>query len=135
MHTRVNHVPAIATTQPALPFVRLLALVVALALFPGLALGQTLPDNARQALDMGLVNAVVPVAELEAEGVKWAHEILGHTPLAIRCLKSAFNAAVDGQAGIQELAGNATLLFYMTEQAQEAKNAFLEKRPPTWSDR
>jgi naphthoate synthase len=86
--------------------------------------------SAAEALDMGLVNTVVPVAELEAEGMRWAQDILDKSPLAIRLLKSSFNAAVDGQAGIQELAGNATLLFYMTEQAQEAKNAFLEKRAP-----
>jgi naphthoate synthase len=86
--------------------------------------------NARQALDMGLVNAVVPVAKLEAEGVKWAREILGHSPLAIRCLKSAFNADVDGQAGLQELAGNATLLYYMTDEAKEFHRAQKEKRKP-----
>jgi naphthoate synthase len=86
--------------------------------------------SAEEAREMGLVNAVVPVAELEAEGWTWAQEILDKSPLAIRLLKSAFNAAVDGQAGIQELAGNSTLLFYMTEQAQEAKNAYLEKRKP-----
>lgn len=86
--------------------------------------------GAREAREMGLVNAVVPVEELETEGWKWAQEILDKSPLAIRLLKSAFNAAVDGQAGIQELAGNSTLLFYMTEQAQEAKNAYLEKRKP-----
>jgi naphthoate synthase len=86
--------------------------------------------NAQQALDMGLVNAVVPVADLESEGVKWAGEILGHSPLAIRCLKSAFNAEVDGQAGIQELAGNATLLYYMSEEAKEFHKAQREKRPP-----
>jgi naphthoate synthase len=86
--------------------------------------------SAAEALEMGLVNKVVPVAELEDEGWRWAQEILDKSPLAIRLLKSAFNAAVDGQAGLQELAGNATLLFYMTEQAQEAKEAFLEKREP-----
>jgi len=86
--------------------------------------------DAQQALDMGLVNAVVPVEELEATGVDWARRILEHSPLAIRCLKSAFNADCDGQAGLQELAGNATLLFYMTEEAQEGKRAFLEKRSP-----
>jgi len=86
--------------------------------------------SAAEALEMGLVNKVVPVAELEAEGWAWAQEILDKSPLAIRLLKSAFNAAVDGQAGIQELAGNSTLLFYMTEEAQEAKNAYLEKRKP-----
>jgi len=86
--------------------------------------------SAAEALEMGLVNKVVPVEELEAEGWRWAREILDKSPLAIRLLKSGFNAAVDGQAGIQELAGNATLLFYMTEQAQEAKDAYLEKRKP-----
>jgi len=87
-------------------------------------------DSAEEAREMGLVNTVVPVDELEAEGWRWAQEILDKSPLSIRLLKSAFNAAVDGQARLQELAGNATLLFYMTEQAQEAKNAFLEKRKP-----
>jgi naphthoate synthase len=86
--------------------------------------------GAQEALDMGLVNTVVPLDELEAEGWKWAQEIMDKSPLAIRLLKSAFNAGIDGQAGIQELAGNSTLLFYMTEQAQEAKNAYLEKRKP-----
>jgi naphthoate synthase len=86
--------------------------------------------NAQQALDMGLVNAVVPVARLEAEGVKWAREILGHSPLAIRCLKAAFNADVDGQAGLQELAGNATMLYYMTDEAKEFNRAQKEKRKP-----
>jgi naphthoate synthase len=86
--------------------------------------------SAEEARDMGMVNAVVPVDELEAEGWKWAQEILDKSPLAIRLLKSAFNADVDGQAGIQELAGNATLLFYMTEESKEAKNAYLEKREP-----
>ena len=86
--------------------------------------------NAQEALDMGLVNKVVPVGELEAEGVQWAREILEKSPLAIRCLKSAFNADCDGQAGIQELAGNATLLYYLTEEGTEGKQAFLEKRKP-----
>ena len=86
--------------------------------------------SAQEACEMGMVNAVVPVDELEAEGWKWAQEILDKSPLAIRLLKSAFNADVDGQAGIQELAGNATLLFYMTEESKEAKNAYLEKREP-----
>ncbi len=90
--------------------------------------------NAQEALQMGLVNKVVPVAELEAEGIKWAEEILDKSPLAIRCLKAAFNADCDGQAGLQELAGNATLLFYMTAEAQEGKNAFLEKRKPNFRD-
>ena len=86
--------------------------------------------DAWQALGMGLVNAVVPVKKLEAEGVKWAREILQHSPLAIRCLKSAFNADVDGQAGLQELAGNATLLYYMTAEAKEFHRAQREKRKP-----
>ncbi|MEZ4417607.1 MAG: 1,4-dihydroxy-2-naphthoyl-CoA synthase [Gemmatimonadota bacterium] len=86
--------------------------------------------GAQEALDMGLVNKVVAVDQLEDEGYAWAQEILDKSPLAIRCLKAAFNADVDGQAGLQELAGNATLLFYMTEQGREGKNAFLEKRPP-----
>ena len=81
---------------------------------------------------MGLVNKVVPVEQLESEGIQWAQEILDKSPLAIRCLKSAFNADCDGQAGIQELAGNATLLFYMTQEAQEGKQAFLEKRKPNF---
>jgi len=86
--------------------------------------------DAAEALDMGLVNKVVPIDELEAEGVRWAGEILTKSPLAIRCLKSAFNADCDGQAGIQELAGNATLLYYLSEEGAEGKNAFLEKREP-----
>lgn len=86
--------------------------------------------NAQEALDMGLVNKVVPIDELEAEGVKWANEILEKSPIAIRCLKSAFNAAIDGQAGIQELAGNATMLYYMSEEGQEGKKAYVEKRKP-----
>ncbi len=86
--------------------------------------------SAAQALEMGLVNAVVPVSELEAEGVKWGREILTHSPLAIRLLKSGFNAELDGQAGIQELAGNATLLYYMTAEAKEFHSAQREKRAP-----
>ncbi|HEX9727040.1 MAG TPA: 1,4-dihydroxy-2-naphthoyl-CoA synthase [Gemmatimonadales bacterium] len=86
--------------------------------------------DAREAEQMGLVNAVVPIERLEHEGVQWAREILRKSPLAIRCLKAAFNADCDGQAGLQELAGNATLLFYMTEEGQEGRNAFLEKRDP-----
>jgi naphthoate synthase len=86
--------------------------------------------NAQQALDMGLVNTVVPLAQLEAEGVQWAREIMGHSPLAIRCLKSAFNADVDGQSGLQELAGNATLLYYMSEEAKEFHSAQRQKRKP-----
>jgi naphthoate synthase len=85
--------------------------------------------NAVQALEMGLVNAVVPIEQLEPEGVRWALEILEKSPIAIRCLKSAFNADCDGQVGLQELAGNATLLYYMTEEGSEGKEAFLEKRP------
>ncbi len=88
------------------------------------------PYNAQEALAMGLVNKVVPVAELENEGVAWAQDILKHSPLAIRCLKSAFNAELDGQSGIQELAGNATMLYYMTEEAKEFMTAQKEKRPP-----
>jgi len=90
--------------------------------------------NAQQALDMGLVNTVVPVKELETEGINWAMEILEKSPIAIRCLKAAFNADCDGQAGLQELAGNATLLYYMTEEGAEGKQAFLEKRPPNFRD-
>jgi naphthoate synthase len=86
--------------------------------------------TAAQALDMGLVNAVVPVAALEKEGVAWAGEILRKSPLAIRLLKSAFNAELDGQSGIQELAGNATLLYYMSEEAKEFHAAQRAKRKP-----
>ena len=86
--------------------------------------------DAQQALGMGLVNKVVPLAELESTGIAWARKILGHSPIAIRCLKAAFNADCDGQAGIQELAGNATMLFYMSEEAQEGRDAFVEKREP-----
>ena len=86
--------------------------------------------NAPEALAMGLVNKVVPVKELEAEGVAWAQQILQRSPLAIRCLKSAFNAELDGQSGIQELAGNATMLYYMTEEAKEFMTAQKEKRKP-----
>ncbi len=86
--------------------------------------------DAREAERMGLVNAVVPIDDLEAEGVRWAQEILEKSPLAIRCLKAAFNADCDGQVGLQELAGHATMLFYMTEEGQEGRDAFLEKRKP-----
>ncbi len=86
--------------------------------------------TAEQALEMGLVNCVVPIDQLEAEGIQWAGEILEKSPIAIRCLKAAFNADCDGQAGLQELAGNATLLYYMTEEGSEGKQAFLEKRSP-----
>ena len=88
--------------------------------------------DASEALDMGLVNKVVPIDELESEGVAWANEILAKSPLAIRCLKSAFNADCDGQAGIQELAGNATMLYYLTEEGAEGKQAFLDKREPNF---
>ena len=86
--------------------------------------------DARQALEMGLVNAVVPLQRLEEETVAWCREILRMSPLALRCLKAAFNAETDGQAGIQELAGNATLLYYMTQEAQEGRNAYVERRSP-----
>ncbi len=86
--------------------------------------------NAQEALSMGLVNHVVPIEKLEQEGIKWAQEILQKSPIAIRCLKAAFNADCDGQAGLQELAGNATLLYYMSEEGAEGKQAFLEKRQP-----
>jgi naphthoate synthase len=86
--------------------------------------------GAQEALGMGLVNTVVPYPELEAETVKWCREMLANSPIALRCLKAALNADCDGQAGLQELAGNATLLFYMTEEGKEGKNAFLEKRKP-----
>jgi naphthoate synthase len=88
--------------------------------------------SAQEALEMGLVNKVVPINQLEEEGIKWAKEILEKSPMAIRLLKSAFNAELDGQAGIQELAGNATLLYYMSEEAQEGKKAYLEKRKPNF---
>ncbi len=86
--------------------------------------------NAQEAEAMGLVNKVVPVDKLEEEGVNWARQMLQHSPMALRVLKSAFNAELDGQQGIQELAGNATLLYYMSEEAQEGKKAYLEKRKP-----
>jgi naphthoate synthase len=86
--------------------------------------------DARQALAMGLVNEVVPLADLEKATVALCREILQHSPLALRCLKSAFNAVYDGEAGVQELAGNATLLYYMSEEAQEGRNAYVQKRRP-----
>ncbi len=89
--------------------------------------------DARQALEMGLVNTVVPLARLEEETVAWCREILANSPLAIRVLKAALNADCDGQAGLQELAGNATLLFYMTEEGREGRDAFLQKRKPDFS--
>jgi naphthoate synthase len=89
--------------------------------------------NAQQALEMGLVNTIVPVDQLQEEAVGWAREILALSPTALRFLKAAFNADSDGLAGIQQLAGDATRLFYMTEEGQEGKNAFLEKRKPDFS--
>jgi naphthoate synthase len=89
--------------------------------------------DAQAALQMGLVNAVVPLREVEATTVEWCREMLAHSPLALRLLKSSFNAALDGQAGIQELAGNATLLYYMSDEAQEGKRAYLERRKPDFS--
>jgi len=89
--------------------------------------------DAREALEMGLVNAVVPLPDLEATTVAWCREMLALSPMALRLLKVAFNAALDGQAGLQQLAGDATLLYYMTEEGAEGKNAFLEKRKPDFS--
>ncbi|MEN9324946.1 MAG: hypothetical protein RL414_700 [Actinomycetota bacterium] len=88
--------------------------------------------DAAEALDMGLVNTVVPVSELEAETVSWCREILRHSPMALRLLKAGLNAADDGLAGVQQLAGDATLLFYLTEEGQEGRNAFQEKREPNF---
>ncbi len=89
--------------------------------------------TAEEAREMGLVNKVVPLKELEATTIEWCRKILDKSPLAIRLLKASFNAELDGQAGIQELAGNATLLYYLSEEAQEGKQAFLEKRQPDFS--
>ena len=89
--------------------------------------------DAHQALDMGLVNKVVPLERLEEETVAWSRRILQHSPLSLRMLKAGFNAADDGLAGIQQLAGDATLLYYMTEEAQEGRNAYVEKRAPDFS--
>lgn len=89
--------------------------------------------NAEKALEMGLVNQVVPLAELETETMKWCREMLQHSPLALRCLKSAMNADCDGQMGLLDFAGNATLLYYMSEEAKEGKNAFVEKRKPDFT--
>ena len=86
--------------------------------------------DAQEAKEMGLVNKVVPLEKLEEETIAWCRKILEKSPLALRLLKSSFNAELDGQAGIQELAGNATLLYYMSEEAQEGKQAFIEKRKP-----
>ena len=89
--------------------------------------------TAQQAFDMGLVNAVVPLAQLEVETVQWCRDMLGHSALALRMIKAGMNAADDGLAGIQQLAGDATLLYYMSEEAQEGKNAYLEKRKPEFN--
>jgi naphthoate synthase len=90
--------------------------------------------SAEEALAMGLVNRVVPLEQLQEEGVAWAREVLRHSPTAIRCLKAAFNAETDGMAGLQELAGQATHLFYRTAEGQEGRNAFLEKREPDFRE-
>lgn len=89
--------------------------------------------DAQQALDMGLINCVVPLEKLEEETLKWCREILQHSPLALRCLKACLNADCDGQVGLLDLAGNATMMYYMTEEAQEGKQAFLEKRKPDFT--
>jgi naphthoate synthase len=89
--------------------------------------------NAHQALDMGLVNTVIPLDKLEEETVQWCREMLAMSPTALRFLKASFNADTDGLAGIQQLAGDATLLYYLTEEAKEGRNAFLEKRKPDFS--
>jgi naphthoate synthase len=89
--------------------------------------------NAQEALAMGLVNTVVPLDKLEATTVEWCREMLEKSPMSLRCLKAAFNAETDGEAGIQELAGNTTLLYYMSEEAQEGKKAYLEKRKPNFA--
>jgi len=89
--------------------------------------------DAKESYEMGLVNKVVPLDELESTTISWCERILEKSPLALRMLKSSFNAELDGQAGIQELAGNATLLYYLSDEAKEGKNAFLEKRKPDFS--
>lgn len=89
--------------------------------------------NAQEALDMGLVNHVVPYEDLERVTLEWCREMLALSPMALRCLKAAFNADCDGQIGLQELAGNATLLYYMSEEAKEGRQAFIEKRKPNFS--
>jgi naphthoate synthase len=88
--------------------------------------------DAQEALSMGLVNTVVPLKELEAETVSWCREMLRNSPLALRLLKSSLNAADDGMAGVQQLAGDATLLFYLSEEGQEGRDAYKEKRPPNF---
>lgn len=89
--------------------------------------------NAQEALDMGLINHVVPLENLEEETLLWCREMMQHSPMALRCLKSCLNADCDGQIGLLDLAGNATLLYYMSEEAQEGRNAFIEKRKPDFS--
>ena len=89
--------------------------------------------DAKEALEMGLVNTVVPVSELEAETVSWCREMLRHSPMALRLLKAGLNAADDGLAGVQQLAGDATLLFYMTEEGQEGRDAYKERREPDFN--
>jgi naphthoate synthase len=89
--------------------------------------------DAQEALNMTLVNKVVPLEDLENTTIEWCSKILDKSPISLRLLKSSFNAELDGQAGIQELAGNATLLYYLSEEAQEGKKAFLEKRKPDFS--
>jgi naphthoate synthase len=89
--------------------------------------------NAQEALEMSLVNKVVPLSKLEDTTVEWCYKIMEKSPISIRMLKSSFNAELDGQAGIQELAGNATLLYYLSEEAKEGKNAYMEKRKPDFS--
>lgn len=89
--------------------------------------------SAKEALEMGLVNCVVPLDQLEKETLKWSREMLAKSPLALRCCKAALNADCDGQIGLLDLAGDATLLYYMTEEAQEGKNALLEKRAPNFA--
>ena len=89
--------------------------------------------NAKEALEMGLINLIAPLEKLEEQTIAWCNQILKHSPLALRCLKAAFHADCDGEVGLQELSGNATMLYYMTEEAQEGRNAFLEKREPDFS--
>jgi naphthoate synthase len=89
--------------------------------------------SASEALEMGLVNAVVPLAQLEAETITWARELLAKSPLALRMLKGALNAVTDGAAGMQQFAGDATLLYYMSEEAQEGRDAYVSKRPPDFA--
>lgn len=89
--------------------------------------------SAKEALEMGLINCVVPYEKLESTTVQWCREMLEHSPIALRCLKAGLNADCDGQAGLQELAGNATMLFYMTEEGQEGRNAYINKRKPNYA--